>query len=107
MHMYMYMHAADKEWKRKFFQEKKFTSTLEDRIKRSKDDLQQLQSQADRKHGLHIKGQEVRSGPCLYNEMMVECSLVPRPSPQCVTLKNWEWPGYEARWNACTTITVR
>ena len=66
MHMYMYMHAADKEWKRKFFQEKKFTSTLEDRIKRSKDDLQQLQSQVDRKHGLHIKGQEVRSGPCLY-----------------------------------------
>ena len=23
-------------------------------------------------------------------------SLVPRPSPDLSTLKNWEWPGYEA-----------
>ena len=48
--------TADKEWKRKYFQEKKFTSTLEDRIKRSKDDIQQLQGHLDRRQGNHLKG---------------------------------------------------
>lgn len=48
--------AADKEWKRKFYQEKKFTSTLEDRIKKMKDDLQQVQAQVDRRQGHHLKG---------------------------------------------------
>ena len=54
--MTVFFSLADKEWKRKYFQEKKFSSTLENRIKKTKDDLQQLQGQIDRKQGNHLKG---------------------------------------------------
>ena len=47
---------ADKEWKRKYFQEKKFTSTLEDKIRKARDDVQQIQGRIDRRQGNHIKG---------------------------------------------------
>ena len=68
------LHAADKEWKRKYFQEKKFTSMLEDRIRRTKDDIQQLQGHLDRKQGNHLKGYNQYTPP-----MLRMCSLVPRP----------------------------
>lgn len=48
---------ADKEWKRRFFQEKKLTSNLEDQIKQTKNDLHVMHGKVDHERGTHLKGQ--------------------------------------------------
>ena len=47
---------ADKDWKRRFFQEKKLTSNLEDQIKQAKKDLHVMHSKVDQERGTHLKG---------------------------------------------------
>ncbi len=48
--------SADGEWRRKYFQEKKVTSSLEDRVKRKKADILRLQAQLDRRKEARIRG---------------------------------------------------
>ena len=48
--------SADKDWKRRFFQEKKLTSNLEDQIKQAKKDLHVMHSKVDQERGTHFKG---------------------------------------------------
>ena len=51
-----FVSIADKEWKRRFFQEKKVTTSLEDRIKEMKGEIQALQAKLDKQRESHMKG---------------------------------------------------
>lgn len=58
--------AADKEWKRRYFQEKKLTSVIEDNIKKAKSEQQQFQSVVEQKHGPQFRGE--------YNSSLSTCN---------------------------------
>lgn len=51
--------SADKEWRRKYFHEKKLTSSLEEQIKRKKMEIRRVRTQLNRRKEAKIQGERV------------------------------------------------